>query len=371
MKKVLYIALISLLAACTGVSEEKSIDKHDLLVQYKEQMFDLKQKINSLEKELQAGKKKEFVNVAVTKIESGLFEHFIEVTGKVEADQEVDVSPEGSGKIIEIVVSEGERVTKGAVLATLNTDIIDQTIEELKINLDLAKTTFERQENLWNQKIGSELQYLQAKTSKDVLERKLNSLVAQREMTIIKSPVDGIVDVIFQKEGQIASPQMAFAKVVNIDNVKVYAEVSESFLTKLKKGDEVIIDFPAIGKSKVTDISMMGNFINPNNRTFRIKATLKNSDNMIKPNMLSVVKIRDYFAEDAIVIPSLLVKEDFKGEYTFIAKKDGDDFIVDKIYIKSGVSDNNMTEIVEGLKVDDLIINEGFNQVVSGSHIKF
>lgn len=369
MKKLAYIVVIIVFASCAG--KPGGEDKQALLTQYKQEMHELKQKINQLEGELQAEKEIEFVNVKVTEIQPQLFEHFIEVTGNVEADQEVDVSPEGSGKIVDILVKEGQKVSKGMVLATLNTEMLDRSIEELKINLDLAKTTFERQKNLWDQKIGSEIQYLQAKSTKESLERRLEGLQAQKDMAVVKSPVAGTVDVVYQKKGEIASPQMPFAKVVNIDKVKVYAEVAESYLTKIKSRDNVIIDFPALNKKVEAPINMIGNFINPNNRTFRVRINLNNSDNMIKPNMLSVVKMRDYVAEDAFVIPSLLVKEDFKGEYTFVVDKKGNEKVAKKVYVKSGVNNNNMAEITEGLEAGDLIISEGFNQVVSGTHIKF
>lgn len=368
MKKILYMVAISFLASCAGTpAVEGTKEKEAQLVQYKQELHELTQKINALEKELQDGKEIEYVNVKVTEIQPQLFEHFIEVTGNVEADQEVNVSAEGSGKIIDILVKEGQRVEKGTALAILNTEILDQTISELKIGLDLATTTFERQKNLWEQKIGSELQYLQAKSNKESLESRLESLQAQKDMTIVKSPVSGVVDVIYQKKGEIASPQMPFAKVVNIEKVKIYAEVSESYLTKLDRGDEVVVNFPALNKQVVASIDLIGNYINPNNRTFRIRINLDNRSNMIKPNLLSIVKIRDYVAKDAIVVPSLLVKQDFKGEYTFVSK----DGIAEKVYVKTGVSNNNMVEVLEGLNASNLVISEGYNQVVSGTHVKF
>jgi len=372
MKKIFYLLTVVVLTSCAGTpATESTKEKEARLVQYKQDLHELNQKIAALEKELQEGKDIEYVNVKVSEIQPQLFEHFIEVTGNVEADQEVNVSPEGSGKIIDILVKEGQHVKKGTALATLNTEILDQSIEEAKISLDLAKTTFERQKNLWEQKIGSELQYLQAKSNKESLERRLESLQAQKDMAIVKSPVSGVVDVIYQKKGEIASPQIPFAKVVNIDKVKIYAEVSESYLTKIKNGDQVVIDFPALNKQVNATIDMIGNYINPDNRTFRIRINLDNRSNMIKPNLLSVVKIRDYVAKDAFVVPSLLVKQDFKGEYTFLAENTGDGSQAKKVYVKTGASNNNLVQVTEGLKAGDLVISEGFSQVVNGTHIKY
>ncbi|MGQ8338915.1 efflux RND transporter periplasmic adaptor subunit [Sunxiuqinia sp. A32] len=366
------IVLIVVLASCSAGNAENDSEKSKQaqLAEYKQQVHDLELKISQLEKELKSTATVDYVDVVLNEITSQTFEHFFEVTGSVEADQEVNVSPEGSGQILAIKVKEGQRVTKGTVLATLNSEPIDRTIDEIKINLELAKTTFERQKNLWDQNIGSELQFLQAKSTKESLEKQMESLMAQKDMSIIKAPLDGIIDVIYQKEGQIASPQMPFAKLVNIDKIKVYADVAESYLTKIHEGDEVLISFPAIDKNVSTKIQLIGNYIDPNNRTFRIRLDLQNKDKLIKPNLEAVVKIRDYVAENAIVIPSLLIKEDFKGKYTFIAEKKSNLLTAKKIYINPGVSNNNMTEVKDGLATGVQIISEGFSQVVDSSPIK-
>ena len=366
------LLLIVVLASCSsgnaGNDDEKS--KQAQLVDYKQQVHDLELKIAELEKELDATSSVEYKQVVLADVEPKKFEHFIEVTGRVEADQELNVSPEGSGQIIEIKVKEGQYVSKGTVLGMLNSDPIDKTIDQLKINLQLAKTTFERQENLWNQNIGSEMQYLQAKSNKEALEMQLENLMAQKDMSVITAPVDGTIDEIYQKEGQIASPQVPFARLVNIQKIKVYADVAETYLTKIKKGDNASVEFPAIDKNRTTKIEMIGNYINPDNRTFRIRLNLQNKDNLIKPNMDAVVKLRDYVAEDAVVIPSILIKEDFKGKYTFIAAKKGNELTAQKVYVKTGVTDNNMTEVTEGLTEGMKVISEGFGQVVDGTPIK-
>ena len=362
------VILVVILASCSaGNAGNEEQSKQEQLKEYKEQVTDLEKKIAKIEAEIKSTAEVEKVEVVVSKLKPQKFEHFIEVTGSVEADQELNVSPEGSGKIMDIKVKEGQRVTKGTVLAILNAEPIERNIEEVKINLELAKTTYNRQNNLWDQNIGSEMQMLQAKSSKESLEKQLESLTAQKDMSIIKAPVDGIIDVIYQKQGQIASSQIPFARLVNIDKVKVYADVAESYLTKIKKGDDVFVTFPAIGKDVETKIQMIGNYIDPNNRTFRIRLDLQNKNKMIKPNLDAVVKIRDYVAENAIVIPSLLIKEDFRGKYTFIAQSENNQLVAKKVYVKTGVSNNNMTEVREGLKPGTQIVSEGFSQVMDGS----
>lgn len=233
--QLVILVMAFVLASCAGTPDNSMEAKRKQLTDYKKQRLDLETKIAELEKELDANGEVKYVNVKALALEPRLFEHFVEVTGKVEADQEVNVSPEGSGKIIDILVREGQHVQKGTVLANLNTDMLDQSIAEAQIGLELAQTTFDRQKNLWDQKIGSELQFLQAKSNKESMERRLESLQAQKEMAVIKSPVDGVVDVIFQKKGEIASPQFPFAKVVNISRIKIYGDVAESYLTKVKK----------------------------------------------------------------------------------------------------------------------------------------
>lgn len=360
-----------LVASCAGTTETGPEALRKQLTELKQKRQELDEQISAIQDSLDANKAIEFVNIKTTEAQPALFEHFIEVTGKVEADQEVNVSPEGSGIITNILVQEGELVKKGTRLATLNTDMLDQSIAEAKISLDLATTTFERQKNLWDQKIGSEMQFLQAKTSKESMERRLESLMAQKDMAEVKAPVDGTVDVIYQKKGEIAGPQIPFAKVVNISRIKIYGDVAESYLTKVDKKEDVLIDFPAIGRQEKSTISQIGNYIDPNNRTFRVRINLNNPDNMIKPNMISILKIRDYFANKAIVIPSLLIKRDFKGEYTFIVDAGGDVKKAKKVYIKSGVSNNNMTEITEGLEPGMLVISEGFEQVIDGTPVAY
>lgn len=369
--QLIILVLSIILAACGSMTDDTSVEaKRAQLSDYKQQVQALQEQIAQLESELDSSTAVEYVNVKLTEVQPQLFEHFIEVTGDVEAEEEVNVSPESSGKIIEILAKEGDRVQKGSILAQLNTDIIDKTIDQVMINLELATTTYERQKNLWEQNIGSEMQYLQAKSNKESLEQQLESLQAQKELSVIKAPVDGVVDVIYQKQGEIASPATAFAKVININHIKVYGDVAETYLTKVHKNDKVNVEFPAISKQMEVPISQVGNFIDPNNRTFRIRVDLSNIDNEIKPNMISIVRIRDYVADSALVIPSLLIKEDFQGKYVFIAEGSGNEQTAKKVYVETGVSDNNITEVVGGLEPGMEVISEGFNQVVNGSAIR-
>lgn len=369
MKKLAIVLLATLALVACNHNEKKNLSKREQLEQLKKQAQKLEQQIATLEKELEAENPDETVNVKATPVTARLFEHFIEVTGSTEAEDDVNVSPETAGTIKEIFVTEGQHVSKGQALAQLNTDVLERSREEIEVQLELARTNFMRQKNLWDQRIGSEMQFLQAKSNMEALEKRLESIDSQIELATIKAPIDGVVDIIYQKKGQIAGPQIPFAKVINIDRIKIYAEVSESYLTKIKKGDRANIYFPALDYSVESRIAQISNTIDPNNRTFRVRINLDNSNHLIKPNLISVVKLRDYYNPSAIVIPTLYVKEDFKGQYTYIVEKKDKQQVAKKIYITTGVTDNNVTEIISGLQEGMLLITEGISQISNGTPV--
>lgn len=372
MKKVLTIVAAAIfLMACSSQTATDENAKRRELQTYKQQLHELQQKIATLEAELSETEKSEVINVKVQEIQPRLFEHFFEVTGKVESEINVNVSPETSGIIKEVFVKEGQVVSKDFVMAKLNTEILERTLEELSIQLELATTNYERLKNLWDQHIGSEMQFLQAKNNKESLEKRMESLQSQIKMAEVKSPIDGVVDVVYQEKGDIAGPQIPFARVLNISKIKIYADVSESYLTAVKRGDKVSVYFPALDRRIETTIRQIGNTIDPNNRTFRVRLDVDNPDKMIKPNLVAVVKFRDYVAENAIVVPSLLIKQDFKGDYTYIADTVDGSAVAKKVYVKTGVTDNNMTEITGGIEPGMKIISEGYTQVASGTRISF
>ncbi len=372
MKKILMLLIAALLiVSCNTKKADDENSKRKLLQQYKQELHELKIKISALESELNTNKKEEVIKVKVAELKTRPFIHTIEVTGKVEAIDDVEVCPESTGIITEVFVKEGQKVNKGDVLAKLNTEILERTMDELTVQLELAKTSYERQANLWKQNIGSEMQYLQAKNKKENLEKRIESLKAQIDLAEIKSPVSGIVDVVHQKKGNIGNPQIPFAKVVNISKIKIYADVSEYYLTKIKKGDKVEVYFPALNRRLKATINQIGSSIDPNNRTFRVRINLNNPDKMIKPNLVSIITLRDYENEQAITLPVLYIKEDLKGSYTYIVDKQNGKPRAKKVYVKTGVTNNNIVEIIDGLKAGMLVISEGYNQVSDGTAIEF
>lgn len=367
MKKILAIILISLLAACSGTTDKKA--KEQQLAGYKKELSRLKKEISKLEKELAEESGTNVVNVYVEPVKQSEFRHYVDVSGNVNADKNIVVSPETGGNIVSINVKEGDRVKKGQILGRLNTEMIERTIKEVQINYDLAVTTYNRRKNLWDQNIGSEMEYLQAKSQKESLEQKLQSLKAQLDMALIKSPIDGVVDEIIQKIGEIAGPQIPFARVVNLDKLYITADVSEMYLPQIHKGEEVEIDFPVIGKKIEKKIYRVSNIIDPSSRTFRVRVNLNNEDDLIKPNMMAVLKLLIYSNDSAIVVPSILVKKDFTGEFIFIAEKEGGKWYARKRYLVTGIKNNNETVVLEGLKEGDALIVKGYAQVVDGAEV--
>jgi RND family efflux transporter MFP subunit len=370
MTRILSIIVLLTLASCGATNTDTKEAKEKQLIEYQKQVSELKEKISNLEEDLNVEKEVEITNVGVEKISVREFSHNVEVTGSVEAEEDVSVSPETGGNIISIDVSEGQWVKKGTVLGRLNTEAMEHNIEDLKIQYDLIATMYKKQKNLWDQNIGSEVEYLQAKSAKESMKRKIEALEAQLKFAIITSPVSGVVDRIYQNVGEMAGPQLPFAKVVNISKVRIYADVSERYLNSVKAGDEVEIVFPAIGKTVEAKIFRKSNIINPDNRTFRMRINLDNDSGEIKPNLVSIIHLTDYYNPEAIVVPSILIKNDFNGKYLYVAKSNSDTWKAEKFYVETGISDNNNTALKSGLKPGDLLIVEGADQIADGSEIK-
>lgn len=371
MKQILIVLTTALiLSACGSTAPTDEAGKRKQLQQFKQDLHALEQQISTLETELNTNAKDEVVRIKVTELATQKFEHFIEVTGKVEAELDVDVSPESAGIIKEIRVEEGQWINKGDLMAKLNTDMLQGSVEEMEVQLDLATTNYERQKRLWDQNIGSEMQYLQAKNNMESLKKRIKSLEAQIAMSELRSPVSGIVDVVYQKNGHIGNPQVPFAKVINTNKIKIYGDISESYITKIHQGDKVNVNFPALSEVLNAKINQIGNTIDPNNRTFRVRINLNNSDNKIKPNLVSILTLRDYVNEEAIVVPALYIKEDFNGHYTYIVEKEGAKNLAKKVYVTPGITNNNMTEVVDGLNAGMKVISQGYNQIANGTPVQ-
>lgn len=373
MKRILFIAIIVFLAAsCGNNHDEESIRQQ--IKEYKGEVAELNIKIKELERSLEAFGDSGIVNttpVVVKVMKEEAFHHYFQVSGTVEAMNQAYISPEINGQVKKILVDEGDRVSKGQLLAQLNTSITENTIAEVKTQLDLAETLYEKQSQLWEKNIGSEVQYLQAKNNMESLKSKLETLQAQLDMAYIKSPVNGIVDRINVEEGELAMPGMQMMLVVNLGQMKIIGEVSEKYLPVIHKGDQVTVNFPTYpGMGMEVPVARTGNVVNPGNRTFQVELRIDNVQSKLKPNILAEMTFMDYRNDQALVIPSIIVKKDLKGEYIYLAKNlDGKD-IAKKVYITTGLSYQDKTEVMEGLKPGDRVITEGYTIVTDGSEVK-
>ncbi len=304
-------------------------------------------------------------------IKPDTFIHYFQATGNVSAVESAFISPQANGQLIKLYVQDGDRVSKGELLAELNATVLKSSISEVETQLALAKTTFQKQKELWDQKIGSEIQFLQAKTQKEALEKKLNTLNDQLALTKITAPFAGIVENIQINEGELAMPGKLLCELTNLSQMKVIADVSESFLSKIHKKDKVRISFPDYPDKIITaPVYRIGNIINAANRTFKIEVRFTNKDEMIKPNMTAQLTIKDFECDSAFVVPSIIIKKDFEKDFLFVAKHQGNKWIAEKIFIKTGISYENKTMVTNGLKSGDIVITDGYNQIATGSELK-
>ncbi len=373
MKKIIFLLLIIIFTACQSADSPEAIKEK--IQGYKNDITELNHKIDKLEEELNKysndNESKHKIPVSVLKLEYQKFNHFLEASGSVESINEAFISPEINGQIKKIYVTEGVRVKKGDLLVKINTSITENTINEVKTSLDLATTVYEKQKQLWKKKIGSELQFLEAKNNKESLENKLNTLNAQLEMALIKSPIDGIVDEIFQKEGELGLPGIQLMQIINLDKLYINIDVSEAYLSNINKGDMVTLEFPAYPEIKIkVPIHRIGNVVKPENRTFTVQLKINNLEEKLKPNILSVIKINDFSTDSALVVPSIIIKQDFNGSYVYVAKNQSENMIAKKVYVKTGMSDGSNTMITEGLNPGQMVITKGYNLVKNGTEIK-
>ena len=340
----------------------------------KTQINDLKFKLNRLDNVLEKiDTDKNLFLVSAIKLKSKNFSHYLNFQGSLDTDQNVVIYPELPGLLKNIYVKQGEKVKKGQIIAKISDNGLTDQLEQLKLQRNLAKTTFERQQKLWDQKIGSEIQYLQAKTNFKSLEKKISQMRDQEGKTRILAPFDGTIDDIIADIGSNLAPGLTpILRIINIDQMKVSAEIPEIHIPYIKQNKNVKIYVPILDKQILGKISSVGNFINPNNRSFNIEIKLLNKSNELKPNMTVSLEINDYQNDSAILIPSKDILEDEEGNfYVYKLVIDGNEnYKSNKVMIQKGKAYNNMTEIKSGLKENDLIINDGLRQVEDGQIVK-
>jgi len=339
-------------------------------------MNTLKQELESLNEVIgQLDNEQKFLLVTSIETKVAPYEHFVSFQGTLETDKNVVMYPEIPGLLKSIDVTEGQRVKKGEVLAVISDSGLVDQLQQLEIQLALAKTTYERQNRLWEQKIGSEMQFLQAKTQYLSLEKSIAQMKDQVAKTTITAPFDGIVDHLLADVGSSLAPGMTpVLRVINLDEMKVSAQVPEIHLNNIKKTAKVAVNIPVLNKTLPAEINAVGNFINPNNRSFRVEIGLENSTGDLKPNMTVLLNINDYKNEAAILVPSKNILEDQAGAkyvYTLenVAGQDGM-YKAIKTFVKTGKSSDNKTEILEGLSAGDQLVEDGIRLVKDQQLVK-
>ncbi|MFI5450927.1 efflux RND transporter periplasmic adaptor subunit [Pedobacter sp. UC225_61] len=362
MKRILFIAAIAILAACSSEKKDPKAELADL----KKQRTELDAKIAKLESTVGDKDSVSTKDVTVFEVKQTTFNNYVEIQGKVDAEQNVQVNPEAQGVVTRVYVSIGQTVSKGQVLAQIDDNVLRQSMAQLQTQIDLATNLFNRQKNLWDQKIGTEVQYLNAKTQKEGLERQMNVLRSQQAMYKIKAPISGSIEQMDLKVGQAVAPGVTGIRIVNGNILKAKAQVAESYLGKISQGDDVKVIFPDIPDSLVTKVSFAAKVIDPSSRSFNIEVKLP-SNAKYRANMIVVLKVVDYKNPKAIVIPVSAIQNAENGQYV-ITVVDGK---AKRTTIKAGRTIDGKTEILSGLTQGDKIVTTGIDDINEGDPVKY
>jgi len=312
--------------------------------------------------------------ITTFELEATEFKHFLELQGNVTTKNLLMIYPEYSGVLTNVYVKEGQKVKKGEVLAKIDDGGLSQQLAQLKIQSELAKTTFERQQRLWDQKIGSEMQYLQAKSNYEAQDQAIAQLEQQVAKTIIRAPFSGTIDDVFTEQGSVVMPgQSELMRIVNLDRMYIVTDVPEKYIANITRDKKVEVEFPILGKKIDSKVRQVGDFINPNNRTFKVEISIPNKDRSIKPNLTAKLKINDYSNETALLIPQGIISENASGEqYIYIIKEkiENNEAKAEKTVIETGLTQGDFIEVTSGLQPGDEIIMEGARSVNDGQKVK-
>lgn len=385
MKKLIYSLIVAILIAACGSDNKKSVS--DLIVQgdlesLRAKKAEISEKQRSIEKDLQlldsviASKsgleKLPLVTILTAKGEK--FDHFLELQGDVKTKQNVLIYPEMAGALKRVYVKEGQRVKKGQILASIDDGGMGSQVSQLKTQAALAKTTFERQKRLWEQKIGSEIQYLQAKSSYETTENAVKQAESQLGKSTIRAPFSGIIDDVIKEQGTVVAPGPGAEvfRIVNLTDMYITVDVPENNLGGISKGKEAKVYFPVLGDTIISKIRQTGNFINPSNRAFSVEIPVPNNKGNIKPNLTARVSLNDYSSDNAILIPQGIISENADGEqYVYVASEPNDNkAVATRRIIKTGKTQGSLVEALSGITEGDLLIKEGARTVKEGQNVQ-
>ncbi len=364
------VILVAIFAACSSKPESKTTQLETM----KKEQAELSRKIESLEKEVAkenpgAVKKEKMKDVNVVSLTSRSFDHYIQTQGSIVAIDNIQMSAKSAGVVTFVYTREGESVGQGQIMAQIDNSLIARGIDELKANLSLANTVYERQKNLWEQKIGTEIQYLQAKNSKESLERRLATLQEQNEMTKIKAPISGTIDAVNIKVGENVAPGMPVFRLVNTNNLKASAAISEAFVTNVQKGNKAIVTFPDLDKTITANVSFVGRSIDPLTRSFPLEIKLPSAQ-FLRPNMTAVLRIVFRTEPNALCVPVNVVQEINGEKVVYTAESDGNKLVARKHVVEVDGVYGSTAQIKKGLKIGDQIITVGYQGLSDGELIK-
>lgn len=339
------------------------------------QQSDLSSKIAKLDeaiKRLDASE--QYTLVSAIQVKDSLFKHYVELPGDVATDENIIIYPEYSGVLLQVLVEEGEQVQKGQILARIDDGGLSSQLAQLETQAALARTTFERQQRLWEQNIGSEIQYLEAKSNFEAVQNSVDQLKSQLGKTVVRAPFSGMIDEKFSDQGEVVAPgQSRLFRLINLSDMYITAAVPESYLGKIKKGTEVMVEIAATGTEFSSQISQVGSFVNPNNRTFEIKVDVPdNRERLVKPNLIATVKLNDYTSENAITIPENTIQKNAAGEsVAYVVKPENDSTgVAERRILETGFTYDEKIEILSGIKPGELLITRGAKNIHEGEKVK-
>ena len=371
MKKIALItALTALIVLITAACQPGG--KPSELARLEGQRDALTAKIEALKARIAAGRgaapaRPEVVApVEIAAVEPAVFRHYLTVQGIVQSDNNILVPPLAPGLVTKIAVKAGDRVVAGQLLAELDAAVLKSSIAEVELSLSLARTLYERRERLWAKKIGSEIEYLQAKTNKEGLEKRLATLQEQLKLMRITAPIDGTVDEVRVKEGEMAAAGMGAFRLVQLSRLKITADLAENFIARVKRGDPVTVSIPVLGREFESRVSAVSQVIDSSNRTFKVEVAVTGAAGPVKPNMLAVVTINDYANPSALVVPANLVQQTGAEEFLFAAVQDNGRWTARKRVVRTGESYADRVEILEGLAPGDRVVTFGFQKIADG-----
>ncbi len=362
------ILIISIFIACAKKPTEDPVAK---LAELKAQKAQIEAEITALETQLaESGViEKKFRTVALAEVKSSTFYHYIDLQGRVDADESVAVTSRMPGALTQVYVKNGDVVSKGKLLAVVDDGVMLKSLAELEGQLKVATDLYNRQKALWDQNIGSEVQFIQARSNKESVERSIATLKETWSMTRIYAPTSGTVDNVMLRPGQAIAPGIPLATIINLNKLKITGEVTEAYASKVKKGDSLVVYFPDTKSEVKTIINYVSRSINPTNRTFTVEAMLGKGN--YSANQIAVMKIVDYKNPKAISIPVNLIQSGEDGDFVTIAEKtgNGQEAVIKRVKIRQGQNYNGFVEVLEGLKPGDMMVSTGFQDVNTGETV--